>query len=182
MVIEPLVRMGPPPRSLAPEASDCFMVRFLRGGHRIQGCGAIVARCGGLPSECWRTAKLWRFNCGAQSRAVQHTPCGMEPFRYVTENRTCHKVANPAASTPSVTPNDRRDIALATKPSNHPPRSVTVSRRTDGPELNAGTTPSPSWSRCKPSMPPGTTRCPTACAIVRRPRRYRPLSISISKS
>src|ERR1700750_2654249 len=27
MVIEPFVRMGPPPRSLAAEANDCFMVR-----------------------------------------------------------------------------------------------------------------------------------------------------------
>src|SRR6202035_3348290 len=27
MVIEPYIRMGPPPRSLAAEANDCFMVR-----------------------------------------------------------------------------------------------------------------------------------------------------------
>ena len=31
MVIEPFVRMGPPPRSLAVEANDCFMVRLPRG-------------------------------------------------------------------------------------------------------------------------------------------------------
>ena len=31
MVIEPFVRMGPPPRSLAAEANDCFMVRLPRG-------------------------------------------------------------------------------------------------------------------------------------------------------
>jgi hypothetical protein len=30
MVIEPFVRMGPPPRSLAAEANDCFMVRTRR--------------------------------------------------------------------------------------------------------------------------------------------------------
>jgi hypothetical protein len=31
MVIEPFVRMGPLPRSLAAEANDCFMVRLPRG-------------------------------------------------------------------------------------------------------------------------------------------------------
>ena len=40
MVIEPFVRMGPPPRSLAAEANDCFMVRTQHGDNRIQGCGA----------------------------------------------------------------------------------------------------------------------------------------------
>ena len=40
MVIEPFVRMGPPPRSLAAEANDCFMVRLRQGANRIQGCGA----------------------------------------------------------------------------------------------------------------------------------------------
>jgi hypothetical protein len=34
----------------------------------------------------------------------------------------------------------------------------------------------------RPSMPPGTTHCPTACAIVLPPRRSRPLSILTSKS
>ena len=40
MVIEPFVRMGPPPRSLAAEANDCFMVRTQYGYNRIQVCGA----------------------------------------------------------------------------------------------------------------------------------------------
>ena len=40
MVIEPFVRMGPPPRSLAAEANDCFMVRPQHGANRIQGCNA----------------------------------------------------------------------------------------------------------------------------------------------
>ncbi len=40
MVIEPFVRMGPPPRSLAAEANDCFMVWSQHGANRIQGCGA----------------------------------------------------------------------------------------------------------------------------------------------
>ena len=41
-------------------------------------------------------------------------------------------------------------------------------------------TPSPGWSRCKPSMPRGMTRCPTACATVPPPRPFRPSSISTS--
>ncbi|MEA2727889.1 MAG: hypothetical protein QOF70_2364, partial [Acetobacteraceae bacterium] len=40
MVIEPFVRMGPPPRGLAAEANDCFMVRPQHGANRIQGCNA----------------------------------------------------------------------------------------------------------------------------------------------
>jgi hypothetical protein len=40
MVIEPFVRMGPPPRNLAAEANDCFMVRTQYGHNRIQVCGA----------------------------------------------------------------------------------------------------------------------------------------------
>src|SRR5258708_2240749 len=40
MVIEPFVRMGPPPWSLAAEANDCFMVRPQHGANRIQGCNA----------------------------------------------------------------------------------------------------------------------------------------------
>ena len=42
MVIEPFVRMGPLPRSLAAEANGCFMVRLPRGANRIQGRGAIL--------------------------------------------------------------------------------------------------------------------------------------------
>src|SRR5262249_2967769 len=41
---------GPAPRSLAPEAYDCFMARSPRRLHRMQGCGAIVAPTAGLPS------------------------------------------------------------------------------------------------------------------------------------
>jgi hypothetical protein len=40
MVIEPFVRMGPLPRSLAAEANDCFMVQPQHGANRIQGCNA----------------------------------------------------------------------------------------------------------------------------------------------
>jgi hypothetical protein len=42
--------MGPPPRSLAAEANDCFMVRSQCGGNRIQGRGASFRAHGGLPS------------------------------------------------------------------------------------------------------------------------------------
>ena len=44
--------MGPPPRSLAVEADDCFMVRVQHGSNRIQGRGAMLASrpMGGLPS------------------------------------------------------------------------------------------------------------------------------------
>jgi hypothetical protein len=42
--------MGPPPRSFAADAHDCIMVP-IRMDHRIQGCGAISAPDGELPSE-----------------------------------------------------------------------------------------------------------------------------------
>src|SRR6516164_1115059 len=38
--IDAVPRMGPPPRSLAVEANDCFMVSGLCRPNRIQGCGA----------------------------------------------------------------------------------------------------------------------------------------------
>ena len=59
------------------------------------------------------------------------------PFRYITENRrnrVCHEVANPSASTPSATPNDKLDIAPVVRSSNRSPRSVIVAPRTNGPE------------------------------------------------
>lgn len=49
-IIEPFVRMGPPPRSLAAEAHGCFMVRTSDRSNRIQGRSARFARNGGLPS------------------------------------------------------------------------------------------------------------------------------------
>ena len=52
--------MGPPPRSLAAEANDCFMVRPPRGANRIQGRGAI-------------SRALWRAPLG--SFAVFHALC-----------------------------------------------------------------------------------------------------------
>ena len=45
---------------------------------------------------------------------------------------------------------------------------------------SVGTTPWPGWSRCKPSMPLGMMRCPTAYATVPPPNPFRPLLISTS--
>src|SRR5712671_5141787 len=50
MVLKPVSRMGPPPRSFAADAHDCIMVRSLRT-YRIQGCGAMIAPDGKLPSD-----------------------------------------------------------------------------------------------------------------------------------
>ena len=42
--------MGPPPRSLAVEADDCFMVRVQHGSNRIQGRSAMLrAQWAGSP-------------------------------------------------------------------------------------------------------------------------------------
>ena len=41
MVLTPVSRLGPPPRSFAADAHDCIMVRSL-WTYRIQGCGAIL--------------------------------------------------------------------------------------------------------------------------------------------
>jgi hypothetical protein len=42
LALVPFYRMGPPPRSLAAEAYDCFMVRIRHGSNRIQGCAAML--------------------------------------------------------------------------------------------------------------------------------------------
>jgi hypothetical protein len=50
MVQTTVVRMGPPPRSLAAEANCCFMVGIRRRSNRIQGCGAMLrAQMAGSP-------------------------------------------------------------------------------------------------------------------------------------
>ena len=41
MVLTPVSRLGPPPRSFAADAHDCIMVRSL-WTYRIQGCGAML--------------------------------------------------------------------------------------------------------------------------------------------
>src|ERR1700687_5793300 len=51
LVLTPVSRMGPPPRSFAADAHDCIMVRSLRT-YRIQGCGAMIPRpMAKLPSD-----------------------------------------------------------------------------------------------------------------------------------
>jgi hypothetical protein len=184
MVIEPNIRMGPPPRRLAAEANDCFMVRLPRGATEYKVAARSSRAMAGSPRIVGDQPGYRGSAAAPKATAPTADPAEWAiPNRYVTENRAYHKVANPPpASTPSATPNDRRDIARAARPSNRFPRSVTVGRRTDGPGLSAGATPSPSWSCCKPSLPPGTMRCPPACAIVPPPRRFRPWSISTSKS
>jgi hypothetical protein len=50
MVVEPWLRMGPPPRSLAAEAHDCFMVRSHLGPTEYKFAARASAPHGGLPS------------------------------------------------------------------------------------------------------------------------------------
>jgi hypothetical protein len=49
MVIEPFVRMGPPPRSLAAEANDCFMVRLRVGPTEYKVAARSFAPMAGSP-------------------------------------------------------------------------------------------------------------------------------------
>ena len=111
MVIEPFVRMGPPPRSLPRKRMTASWSGSPRGQLNTRLRRDLRA-LGGLPSDCWRTARPASPNRRTERRDHQRTPCGMAiPFRNVTENRACHEVANQLASTPSATPNDRLDIA-----------------------------------------------------------------------
>jgi hypothetical protein len=49
MVMEPFVRMGPPPRSLAAEANDCFLVRTRRVQPNTRLRCAIARAMAGSP-------------------------------------------------------------------------------------------------------------------------------------
>ena len=69
MVIEPSVRMGPPPRSLAAEANDCFMVRPRTGPTEYK----VAARCLRAP---WR-APLGSF----PHRFYRPRSCGFDGQR-----------------------------------------------------------------------------------------------------
>ena len=51
MALMPPKRMAPPPRSFATDAHGCIMVRIPHGIHRMQGCGAMYALNGDLPSD-----------------------------------------------------------------------------------------------------------------------------------
>jgi hypothetical protein len=81
MVIEPYIRMGPPPRSLAAEANDCFMVRLLRGATEYKvAARSSRARAGSprivgdQPSHRGSTAAP--LNPASKARGVQRTPTG----------------------------------------------------------------------------------------------------------
>jgi len=75
------MRMGPPPRSLAAEANDCFMVRSPCGSNRIQGRGAKVRAQSGLPRFALPPSCLGRPVCSKVLRGAGQGPNAM---RYVT--------------------------------------------------------------------------------------------------
>jgi hypothetical protein len=88
MVIEPFVRMGPPPRSLAAEANDCFMVRPRVGPTEYKVAARYSRAMAGSP----RILGEQREATVAQRRDRQRIPCGMAiPFRNGTENRDANK-------------------------------------------------------------------------------------------
>src|SRR6267378_95718 len=71
--------MGPPPRSLAVEANDCFMVRVQHGSNRIQGRGAMLrAQWAGSPRVVPKESltykspykELWRKRRGTTPYAL----------------------------------------------------------------------------------------------------------------
>lgn len=85
MVIEPFVRMGPPPRILAAEANDCFMVRLRQGANRIQGCGAKFraqwrAPLGSLLSGSFPTRTYWPIPTQIKQRLCDSDK-GRQPSR-----------------------------------------------------------------------------------------------------
>ena len=89
MVIEPFVRMGPPPRSLAAEANDCFMVRLPRGATEYKVAARSSRAMAGSPrivgdQPGHRGSTAAPLNRRIQSRGVQRTPCGMGPYHSVT--------------------------------------------------------------------------------------------------
>src|ERR1700686_131457 len=94
MVLKPVSRMGPPPRSFAADAHDCIMVRSLRT-YRIQGCGAMIrARWQSSPSDHRpdynqrgrparaRQGAAWKRRSvrpGAERRPTLTGPCARRP-------------------------------------------------------------------------------------------------------
>ena len=99
MVFEPLVRMGPPPRSLAAEAHDCFMVRLPLGANRIQVCGAIF-------------------------RALWRAPLGL--FAFHRRHRNKHIAAKSVAATTS--PGRRQAWLLLRRTTGPPPGCAAADR------------------------------------------------------
>src|SRR5450759_4473854 len=72
MVLTPVSRMGPPPRSFAADAHDCILVRSL-WTYRIQGCGAMIRARWQAPLGpfcCPASAHLQAPITGAQDRNI----------------------------------------------------------------------------------------------------------------
>ena len=112
MVIEPFVRMGPPPRSLAAEANDCFMVRTQYGYNRIQVCGAGTGAQWQVPlgSFCY-LSPLCHRSASADFRAAV-MDCAKENAAYempLTSKRP-YKVLVPGAELLGVGGTSRRAL------------------------------------------------------------------------
>jgi len=94
MVIEPFVRMGPPPRSLAAEANDCFMVRTQYGYNRIQVCGAGTGAQWQVPlgSICYLSPLCHRpasadfraavMDCAKENAAYEMPLTSKRPYKF----------------------------------------------------------------------------------------------------
>jgi len=94
MVIEPFVRMGPPPRSLAAEANDCFMVRTQYGYNRIQVCGAGTGAQWQVPlgSFCYLSPLCHRpasadfraavMDCAKENAAYEMPLTSKRPYKF----------------------------------------------------------------------------------------------------
>ena len=154
MVIEPFVRMGPPPRSLAAEANDCFMVRTRRVRPNTRLRREISRATAGSPRVvCYPSHGINQVTAATPApgaATAANYPCDeLLAFRNVTENRPCQEAANPRASTPSVMLNDKPDTEPANRPNSRYPRFDTVSRRTDAQDRSVGTMLLPTYSHCR---------------------------------
>ena len=175
--------MGPPPRSLAAEANDCFMVRLPHGATEYKVAARSSRAIAGSPRIIGEQPNYRRPTDASKDVTTSTPPRDGNTIPLHNgeqEKQSMPRGRQPKASTPSATPNDKLDIAPVVRSSNRSPRSVIVAPRTNGPERSVGTTPWPGWSRCKPSMPLGMMRCPTAYATVPPPNPFRPLLISTS--
>src|SRR6185436_14599048 len=120
MVIEPFVRMGPPPRSLAAEANDCFMVRTQYGYNRIQVCGAGTGAQWQVPlgSFCYLSPLCHRsasadfraavMDCAKENAAYEMPLTSKRPYKFWPLCRPRRKVRGAFR---------RRSVLLRTPPS-----------------------------------------------------------------
>jgi hypothetical protein len=74
MVIEPFVRMGPPPRSLAAEANDCFMVRLPRGATEYKVAARSSRAMAGSPRIVGEQPGHRRPTATPKNGRPSHTP------------------------------------------------------------------------------------------------------------